>query len=328
MPFEPAKNLSKLLVLGMVLLIIALSFLIIRPFLIAVISAAVLAYLCYPLYKLVYRKLPRKSIAASMVIAVLLLLVALPAYYIVHGLYNETRMILQNYSYNTFLQAFSPEISSLLAEGINKMIAFFATKASEFIFSLPALFLSFFILIASLYYFLKDGPEIFEKLESLLPLNSGEKQLFHREFQGVASGVVYGALLTGIIEGVLGAIGFYLFGISSPILWGLIMFILSIIPGIGTPAVWIPAGIIRLFQGNLYAGIGILVYGIILTIAVEFFLKNRIIVHKSRVHPLLVLLGVFGGLKFLGFVGIIIGPLVLGLLIPFTRSFLRKNPKA
>jgi len=328
MPFDLGKNTPKLLVLGMVLLIITLSFFIIRPFLIAVISAAVLAYLCYPVYRLIYKKIPRKSVAACLVIAALLLLVAVPAYYIVYGLYNETKIILQNYSYNTFLHALSPEISSLLTEGMKKMIAFFATKASEFIFSLPSLFLNFFILLACLFYFLKEGPEIFEKLEFLLPLKPQEKQLFHREFQGVASGVVYGALLTGIIEGVLGAIGFYLFGISSPILWGLIMFILSIIPGIGTPVIWIPAGIIKLVQGNLFAGIGILIYGSILMVVVELFLKNRIIIHKSRVHPLLILLGVFGGLKFLGFVGIIIGPLVLGLLVPFIRSFLHQNPKS
>lgn len=325
MPFNPAKNTSKLIVLGMALLIIALSFLLIKPFLITLMSAAVLAYLCYPIYKLVSLKIHRKGIAASLVIIALLLLVALPSYYIVNGLYNETRQLLQNHSYTSLIQAFSPGISSLLAEAMKKVVAFFATKASEFIFSLPAFFLNLFVFFASFFYFLKEGPEMLQKLESVLPLKQRERQLFRREFSGVASGVMYGIILTGLIEGILGALGFYLFGISSPILWGLIMFILTIIPGVGTPLVWGPAGVIKILQGNIFIGIGILLYGIILTIVIEFFLKNKIIVHKSRVHPLLVILGVFGGLKLLGFVGLIIGPLVLGLLIPLTRGFFSRK---
>lgn len=322
MPFDPAKNTAKLVVLGMVLLLVVLSFLLIKPFLITLMSAAVLAYLCYPLYTFVARKTSRKTLAACLVILALLLLVALPSYYIINGLYNETKLLLQNHPYASMMQLFSPTLSSWLAEGMKKMLAFFATKASEFIFSLPALFLNLIVFIASLFYFLKEGPEMLHKLEFLLPLKSPQRQLFHREFSGVASGVMYGIILTGLIEGILGALGFYLFGFSSPILWGLIMFILTIIPGVGTPLIWGPAGIIKILQGNLFAGVGILIYGIILTVLIEFFLKNKIIVHKSRVHPLLVLLGVFGGLKLFGFVGLIIGPLLLGMLIPFTRGFL------
>ena len=92
--------------------------------------------------------------------------------------------------------------------------------------------------------------------------------------------------------------------------------------------VWGPAGIIKLIQGSTFSGIGIIIYGVLLIILVEFMLKNKIIVDKSKIHPLIVLLGVLGGLKFLGLVGLIIGPVILGMLIPFIRTFVLEHDKS
>ena len=83
------------------------------------------------------------------------------------------------------------------------------------------------------------------------------------------------------------------------------MFVLAVIPGLGTPIVWLPAGIIKIIQGNLFAGLGIMAYGIIMVVLIEFLLRPKLIKDKSKIHPLTILLGVIGGLKLLGFVGII-----------------------
>ena len=327
MPFLESKAYSKLIFIVIMALFLFLAFSIVRPFLIVVISSAVLAYLFYPIYTRVNSRIKKPGLSSLLMILVLILLVMVPAYYIAQSLYLETRTIIQGHPYSSFLQSLSPETSSLFSEGMKKIVVYFAERTSEFIFSLPQLILSLFIFIFSLYYFFKDGPKIVDDIESLLPFRENERNFFHREFKAVTSGVIYGLLLTSLIEGVLGGLGFYLFGISSPIMWGLIMFVLAVIPGLGTPIVWLPAGIIKIIQGNLFAGLGIMAYGIIMVVLIEFLLRPKLIKDKSKIHPLTILLGVIGGLKLLGFVGIIIGPLILGLLVPFIEGFILKRKK-
>lgn len=327
MPLNNFKP-QKFIFIILMLILIALSFFILRPFIIAIISAAVLAYLCYPVFKIINKQIKNSTASSIITIALLTILIAIPLYYMLNALYLETKNLLQGYDYSHVLSSFSPNISSLLSEGINKAVFFFASKASELLFSLPALILIFVVLIACLFYFLKEGPELLAKIESLLPFSQKEKQFLHNEFKNVASGVMYSILLTGLMEGILGALGFYLLGISSPVLWGLIMFIFTFIPGLGTPLVWGPIGIYKLIQGDIFTGIGVLAFGIILLILIEFLLKNKIIVDKSKIHPLIVFVGALGGLKFLGFVGLILGPVILGMLIPFYRTFVLKHNKA
>ncbi|HLC57686.1 MAG TPA: AI-2E family transporter [Candidatus Nanoarchaeia archaeon] len=319
---------QKLILLFILLVLVTLSFLLIRPFIITIISAGVLAYLCYPVFSIINSRIRRKTFSALIIIFLLILLIAIPLYFVLNALYMETKIILQNYDYTSLINTLSPELSDFLDEGIKKMVMFIASKASEFLLSLPSLLINLLIFITCLFYFIKDGPELFLKLESLLPFRHEEKQFLHNEFKKTASGVMYSVVLTGLIEGVLGAVGFYIFGVPSPILWGLIMFILTFIPGLGTILVWGPAGIIKLIQGSTFSGIGIIIYGVLLIILVEFMLKNKIIVDKSKIHPLIVLLGVLGGLKFLGLVGLIIGPVILGMLIPFIRTFVLEHDKS
>src|SRR3989344_4518685 len=314
-------NQSKFILLIFILLLVVLCFLIVKPFALSIITAAVLAYLFYPLFLRINSKIKNSSLSAVTLIFLLVMLLAIPLYFVIQGLYIETKSLIMSYS-SLNLPEISPEILGLLNEGMQKIAGFLAEKASEMIFSLPLLILNLFILIFALFYFLKEGPSLIYSAESLLPFQKSEKEFLNKEFKGVTSAVVNGILLTSLLEGVLGGFIFYLFGISSPILWGFIMFILAIIPGVGTYLIWIPAGLIKIIEGHILAGVGIIILGILVIMLIEFLLRQKIIHDKSKIHPIAVLLGALGGLKLLGFVGIIIGPLVLSLLIHFVEVFI------
>jgi len=145
-----------------------------------------------------------------------------------------------------------------------------------------------------------------------------KKHLFAR-FQRVITSLIYGILVVGIIQGIFGAIGFYIFKIPTPIFWGIIMAVLSILPAVGTWLVWVPAILLNIFGGNILNGIGLLIYGGLVIIYFEGFLKPKLVGTRADIHPLVVLLGVFGGIALFGLVGIMIGPLILGLTLTFLK---------
>ena len=99
------------------------------------------------------------------------------------------------------------------------------------------------------------------------------------------------------------------------------MIILSFLPVVGTSIVWVPAGILLILSEETFRGIGLLLWGGILVMNVDNFLKPRLISGKSNVHPVTVLLGVLGGLKLFGFIGLVAGPLILALLITLIRFY-------
>ena len=315
------KDNSKTIILVVAGILLILSFFVIKQFITTLITSAVLAYLFHPLYTIINKKFKNSCLSSLLIIILIIVLIALPSYFIIKGLIMESKQAIKLAS---SLQL-SPEFSNAVTEILKRGSGFIATQASEFLLSIPRTLLNLFILIFSFYYFLKDGPSMLQHLQDLLPLKDAEKNFLKQESKKVTSGVIYGLLISGLIQGVIGAVGFYLFGVSSPILWGAGIMLLSIIPGLGNFLIWIPIAVVKFLTNHELAALGILGVGIIISI-IELFVKTKWMSGKSNIHPIIILLGVIGGLSLFGFIGIIIGPLVLSLLTPFIKLFvLKKN---
>jgi len=127
---------------------------------------------------------------------------------------------------------------------------------------------------------------------------------------------------------MVGTLGLYIFGIKSPLVWGIIMVIACMIPFVGAPVVWFPLGvfkvIIGLNSGNNYEtimGIGLLAYGFIIVSSIDNLIRPKIIGDRARIHPTIILLGILGGLAIFGFIGIVVGPLILSLFLTFAEIY-------
>lgn len=148
----------------------------------------------------------------------------------------------------------------------------------------------------------------------------------------IVHGVVYGYLMIALIQGGLGALGFFIFGVTSPIFWGLIMALFALIPILGTGVVWIPASLILFFDGMIqssnwlmFKGVGLFLYGILIISTIDNILKPKLISEKAKVHPVIIMIGVFGGLLLFGPLGVIIGPLVLAMTQVVFETYLNKK---
>jgi len=313
---HPLKKYSKYLFLGVFLIITILAFLIVKSFVTSLLTSIVLSYLIYPIYKRLNKYVKNNSISALIMVILLIIILVIPTFFIINSIFKESLLI-----YN-YIKSFELSLDPSISNALNKATQYIVTEASNLVISIPKFILHAFITMFLFYYFLRDGETLIQNIKHLIPMTEKHKEHVINEFKNVTNAMVYGLILVGLIEGVISAFGFYFFNVSSPLFWGIIITILTILPGIGTSLIWAPAGIIKLLQGELFNGIGLLIYGLILISGLETILRAKFIEDKSKIHPALIVLGVFGGVKILGFIGLFFGPLILIIFITFLKSIL------
>jgi predicted PurR-regulated permease PerM len=193
--------------------------------------------------------------------------------------------------------------------------------------NLAKIIVSSFIFLFALYYLLKDGIRLKKTIIALSPLAADDNEAIIQKLEGTMASVIKGSLLIALIQGVLTAVGFTIFGVPNAFLWGSVAVIAALIPGIGTSLVLAPAVIFLFLSGGTLSAIGLLVWGIGAVGLIDNFLGPKLIGRGMQLHPFLVLLSVLGGIGFFGPLGFLFGPLVLSLffaLIDIYTSLITK----
>lgn len=313
--------------------ILVLSFLIIRPFIIAILSAAALSYIFYPLYKYFLSSLRPKiirqrTISAIITCAIIIVLVLIPTIIMstiltveIRDGYRYFRGLLDSpgFSLTTLPANFVNIIGG--KEQVNNLLGDVAGQvfewAQKILKGIPNIMLNIFITIFSTYYFLKHGKDIYEFFKNIFPLpESRYKQMISR-FEDLSRGMIMGQIVVGSLQGFLTWAGLYYIHFPNPVLWGFLTAIISIIPLLGAVIVWLPIDIYLFINGyltgNYYPAIVLLVYGTFVISLIDNLLKPKIVGDHAKIHPLVILFGILGGIQLFGIPGILIGPLVLTL---------------
>jgi predicted PurR-regulated permease PerM len=225
-----------------------------------------------------------------------------------------------------------PEVKFYLQDLLGRFASMAIEKTSNVLFSLPSIILQIIITFFILFYLFKDGPELVKKCKDLLPLKRKYKAMVYLKLKETTHAVMYGSILIAMIQGALGALGFWFFGIKAFVIWGLVMAIFALVPFVGTAIIWIPAGLFLIAkgatQGNtmmVWKGVGLLIYGTFIISSADNILKPKLIGDRAGLHPVIVLLGVLGGLSLFGFAGFIIGPLILTTLKSFIDIYQKEG---
>ena len=171
------------------------------------------------------------------------------------------------------------------------------------------------IMFFTLYYFLIDGKDLLKRIMFISPLQDDHEKMLFDRFVSISGATLKGSLITGVVQGIAGGILFAAVGIPSAVIWGVIMAFFSLIPMFGTSIIWLPAGIIMLFLGNIWQGVVILVVGMSVVSMIDNFLKPKLVGKNIEMNPLLVLFAMLGGINVFGFLGFIIGPIIVALTI-------------
>ena len=178
-----------------------------------------------------------------------------------------------------------------------------------------SLLLAAFIFFFSLYYFFKDGHYLKQVVVAMSPLSDGDDQMLLARLSTAVNAVVRGNILIAIIQSIIATIGFMIFGVPNPALWGAVTMVAALVPGIGTALVLIPAIIYLFIFSSLPLALGMFGWSMVAVGLIDNILGPRLLGRGTGLHPLLVFLSVIGGIAFFGPVGILFGPIVISLLI-------------
>lgn len=345
--FEIEKDrITRYIILGALFLLIYLAYLTVQPFLIDVVTSAVLAYLFYPLYKKINSKLKKEGISAAIVTALVILLMLIPVGFIIINVSNEVQVgfvvMKQKLSAGSLMDipckgitcewiselkdvVSDPQIIYYVENGFKRVANSIASNTVNFLLSIPKRILDFFIIVFLTFFFIKDGIDIVNFIKrDFFILRKKERTKLLREIKSTTHAIVHGLFLLALIEGILAAFIFALADVSSPMIWGIAVAIFAFVPFIGPALIWVPIFLIKLIGANYIGASIILVGGIILSFFIDTMLRAKILGKKAEIHPALILLGVLGGIKFLGFIGVIVGPLILTLVPAFVEVYAKK----
>ena len=223
-------------------------------------------------------------------------------------------------------------IASQIKAGIKAATDWVIKEGSAFLFGLPKAIVSIFIMFFSMFYFLKDGEMFIHWVSCLFGQHEKKYTYLLQRLGAMVHGIVHGYVLIALLQGTLGALGFFIAGVPSPLLWGVVMAFLALVPSLGTGLVWGPAAVILFLNGIfqdsqslMFKGIGLFIYGLVVVGGIDNLLRPRIIGEKAGVHPGVVFFGILGGIAFFGFWGFIIGPLVLSLTQALIDVYVHKK---
>ncbi len=165
------------------------------------------------------------------------------------------------------------------------------------------------------FFFIRDGRRIAALLREILPLPEGERDRFFRRLASTLRSVVFGVLLTVAIQALLGGLGWRFVGLPNPLFYGALMFLLGMLPLVGTAIVWVPGALFLMATGSMREGLLLLGWGILVVGSVDNFVRPWLMSGEGGVSPPVALVGILGGLATFGFLGVFLGPLLLALFL-------------
>ncbi len=339
-PTTSGTNLRTAFVLLLVAAVTAFFLAVAWPFLKPLLLGALLAGLFHPLYRWITRLLGgRQSLGAAVTLVVLLVLGLGPISAFL-GIVVQQALTVSDQAipwlsqhlgaastYNVHewlvrrfpsLAEYMPSQEQLLQQVGNaaKTAGAFLVNFASRMTALTATFLlNLFVMLYAMFFFFRDGHTILERIFYYLPLNDEDETLMLARFTSITRATVKGTLVIGAIQGALAGVAFWVAGIDGAALWGTVMTILSIIPGIGAPLVWVPVVVVLFLNGQYLTGTLLLVWCAAVVGTIDNFLRPVLVGRDAKMPDLLILIGTLGGLFLFGPIGFIVGPIICGLFL-------------
>jgi predicted PurR-regulated permease PerM len=190
-----------------------------------------------------------------------------------------------------------------------------AGQTLGFLGGLASFFIQMFFVVFTMYYFFKDGENISRTIRDALPLEREQADGIISRTREVIDASVYGVLSIAIIQGILGGLAFWILGLPSAIIWGVVMTFLSMVPMLGAFLVWVPAAIYLALTGHWAKAVMLAVWGTLVIGMVDNFLRPKLVGSRTRLHELLIFFAVLGGLNVFGVLGVVLGPVVVAITL-------------
>ncbi len=186
--------------------------------------------------------------------------------------------------------------------------------------------LALFFMMLSMHFVLRNAQTVVRVTKDTLPLRPEWTLGLFTEFRRVGKATLLGTVVTGLAQGVLATLGYWMCGVPDPIFYGAVTAVASLVPAVGTLLVWIPIGLIMISGGHLAGGVGVLVWGSFGVVGLsDYFIRPRLVSAESELPSLLTFAALFGGVEAFGLKGLIVGPLMMSLAVAVLRLYARET---
>jgi predicted PurR-regulated permease PerM len=312
----------------------------IRKFLVALLLAAIFSALLYPLYRRargwpLFRRSPGLAAAALVVLALVavvlpfagvLTMVAVQALEVGANLAPWIRQNLPGQlslagslpdwlPFRDTLEPYKDVILDKLGQAAGAAGSFIVSSGSALTLGTFSFLVNLFVMLYAMFFFLRWGPEWIDGLARYLPLTDSDRIKVLSRGLAVTRATLKSVLVIGVLQGALIGAAFWVAGIGGVLFWGTIVAVLSAIPALGPPVVWVPAAIYLLLTDRTGAGIGLAIWGTAVVGMVDNILRPRLVGGEAKMPDLLIFLSMLGGIAMFGAIGLVIGPVIAAVMM-------------
>lgn len=309
-----------------------------KPFIGVLLWAVVLVIVFYPVHRRIEARLGRPSLSAALSCLLVIMTILVPLTLLTWAVVRELTGFAQNLQANlsSLLDPNSPttgpllrrlsqyvdieqlrsqEVQQFLSERLRGIGGSLASQTLGFVGGAAGFIIEVFFVIFTMYYLFRDGDRIRDAARGALPLRRRKAGEVLKRTNEVIGASVYGVLVIAVIQGLLGGVAFWALGLPSPLLWGVVMIILSMIPLAGAFIVWVPAALFLVLSGEVLKAVLLTLWGALVIGSVDNFLRPKLVGEKTRLHELLIFFSVLGGLQVFGVLGLVLGPVIVAITI-------------
>lgn len=334
------SHVQTLLLMAVTALGIYLCGLLAAPFLPALAWALALAVLFAPFQKWLESKLAHSGLAAMIAVTVIALIVVVPAVFVAQKLVVQAvkgaQLIESKVSSGEWRRAIEaqPRLAPIadkieqdldLQDSVKTLTSWLSTTAGSIVTGSVFQAVNFCIIFYLLFFFLRDRRAALHSLRYLSPLSNAEMEQMFERISGTINATVYGTLAVSAIQGVLGGLMFWWLGLPAPLLWGVVMAILAVIPVLGAFVVWVPAVAFLALEGSWGNAVILAVWGMLVVGTIDNLLRPALVGKQLKLHTVVAFISVVGGLMLFGPAGLILGPVALTITTVLLETWVARS---
>jgi predicted PurR-regulated permease PerM len=321
-------------------------FLIVRPFLAPILWAMLVAFLLFPVQQALGRRLRGRFTLTAVLLTVLttvVLVAPLPLLALAFAnqakdLFERVQKLGQEYGIARpgdllelplisravrWVEAVTPvdaeAIHGWVMSGGHSLAQGLVALSGSFVVGALNAGVGLVVMLFVLFFFLRDGDQMVAGAVRLIPMTAERREQLREHVGAVTRAVVFGSLLTALVQGALVGVGFALVGLPSPVVFGAVAAVASLIPFIGTALVWVPAAVVLLLQGRWVATLFLIAWSVAVVSSSDNVVRPLFISGRAQIATLPVFLGLLGGLSAFGAIGLVVGPVVIAITLALLR---------
>lgn len=319
-----------------------LTYLVFKPFLIPILLGIIFSIIFHPTYlKLLDFTKGRRTIASLITCLLITIMIIVPLTYVttvfvgeITSAYNRFDKVMQSGTYRDLFPFLDNPAAQDLYEKISRHIEVLQIDVrtvfmnafrqvgsySVGIMTGAAMnavifILNIILMLFTVYYMLRDSDTIAIEIKRMIPLTERQNERIFRRLKEIISATLYGTITSAAAQGFLGWLAFWSLGIGSPVIWGVVMGLLAVLPMLGAFFIWLPAAVILLIQGSYVKAIILFLWGSLIISLTDNLIWTLLVSGKAMLHPLATFFGILGGILVFGPIGLFAGPFVIALFL-------------